>query len=96
MDTLKNIMTANGHEKKTLFYLKVFIESLSSNEISIAISNTKHALNIYVYKQIGCLWKVDIEGAELNGMPEWIESGALERVKLKHLGSSNSTDDDDG
>ena len=40
--------------------------------------------------------KVDIEGAELNGMPEWIESGALERVKLKHLGSSNSTDDDDG
>ena len=55
MDTLKNIMTANGHEKKKLFYLKVFIESLSSNEISIAISNTKHALNIYVYKQIGCL-----------------------------------------
>jgi len=45
MDTLKNIMTANGHEKKKLFYLKV-----------------------------------DIEGAELNGMPEWIESGALERV----------------
>merc|ERR1712032_1176060 len=45
MDTLKNIMTANGHEKKKLFYLKV-----------------------------------DIEGAELNGMAEWIESGALERV----------------
>ena len=55
MDTLKNIMTANGHEKKKLFYLKVFIESLSSNEISIAISYTKHALNIYVYEQIGCL-----------------------------------------
>jgi len=45
MDTLKNIIAANGHEKKNLFYLKV-----------------------------------DIEGAELSGMPEWIKSGALERV----------------
>jgi len=45
MDTLKNIIAANGHEKKTLFYLKV-----------------------------------DIEGAELIGMPEWIKSGALDRV----------------
>jgi len=46
MDTLKNIIAANGHEKKNLFYLKV-----------------------------------DIEGAELSGMPEWIKSGALERVE---------------
>ena len=40
--------------------------------------------------------KVDIEGAELNGMPDWIKSGALERVKLKHSTSSNSADNDDG
>ena len=25
-------------------------------------------------------WKVDIEGYELDALPEWIESGALERV----------------
>ena len=32
----------------------------------------------------------------MKGMPEWIESGALERVKLRRLRSSNSTDDNDG
>ena len=69
MDTLKNILAANGDEKSDVFYLKVFIF-------------LKLAEAMAVYELLSLL-KVDIEGAELSCLPEWVKSGGLDRVKLK-------------
>ena len=72
MDTLKNILAANGDEKSDVFYLKVFI----------FLKLAEAMAELWGYKLLSLL-KVDIEGAELSCLPEWVKSGGLDRVKLK-------------
>ena len=74
MDTLKNILAANGDEKSDVFYLKVFI----------FLKLAEAMAELWGYELLNLLQlKVDIEGAELSCLPEWVKSGGLDRVKLK-------------
>ena len=71
MNTLTNLITENKDDKSEIFYLKVRYMNLEF---------------FAKQKVIFCgFWsnlnpKVDIEGHELDALPEWIESGALEKV----------------
>ena len=70
METLNTLMAANGHDKKKVFYLKVgFLSS----------SNKTFMILTVLWWQLFFM-KVDIEGSELTALPQWIESGALDKV----------------
>ena len=76
METLKTLMEANGHNNRKVFYLKVpILYSLCCESQSLDLTIT-----IRKGGQSQSL-KVDIEGSELTALPEWIESGALDKVR---------------
>ena len=65
LETLKELIMKNGDDKSRIFYLKVNIKSGFSDGLLLILVLTL---------------KVDIEGFELDALPEWIESGVLEKV----------------
>ena len=78
METLKTLLVANGHDKDKVFYLKV-ISFICWMLLLIIHFFWDHKAATCVTK----MTKVDIEGSELGALPEWIESGALEKVDPK-------------
>ena len=69
MDTLKNLIVENKEDLSQIFFLKVI------NDYKVGLF-LKWILDSYIDR------KVDIEGYELDALPEWMESGALEKVFL--------------
>ena len=67
MDTLKNLIVENKEDLSQIFFLKVIIKEF--------FFGTGQLITISYIDR-----KVDIEGYELDALPEWIESGALEKV----------------
>ena len=65
METLKELIMKNGDDKSRIFYLKVNIKGQFSDGLLLILV---------------LILKVDIEGYELDALPEWIESGVLEKV----------------
>ena len=70
LETLKELIMKNGDDKSRIFYLKVNIKGQFSDGLLLILVLTE---------------KVDIEGYELDALPEWIESGALEKVFVRPL-----------
>ena len=80
METLKTLMAANGHNNRKVFYLKVPILYSLCCESQLVIQSLDLTITIRKGGQSQSL-KVDIEGSELTALPEWIESGALDKVR---------------
>ena len=71
MNTLTNLILENKDDKSEIFYLKV----------RYGIWNSVLSRRWIFFINLDLTWfKVDIEGHELDALPQWIESGALEKV----------------
>ena len=74
MNTLTNLVMENKDDKSEIFYLKVRYGIWDS------VLSTRWIFFYLFGRNLD--GKVDIEGHELDALPEWIESGALEKVFL--------------